>query len=87
VRLLFARRGADTGRRRGHAAEYDHPDRRPEGTEVEHRVEAAFDRFNRAVMIGLEATPALFVEALEAEGLHLVMPVTAVDRRIEGYAA
>ena len=53
--------------------------------EVVHRVEAALDRFNRAAMIGVEATPALFIEALEAEGLHLA-PVTAVDQVLDGYA-
>jgi hypothetical protein len=39
---------------------------------IEARVEAAFDRYNRAVMSGVEPTPGLFIEALEAEGLRLL---------------
>ncbi len=38
---------------------------------IEVRLEAAFDRFNRAAMLGMEPTPVLFLEALEAEGLRL----------------
>ena len=38
---------------------------------IEVRLEAAFDRYNRAAMAGIEPTLELFVEALEAEGLAL----------------
>jgi hypothetical protein len=38
---------------------------------IEVKLEAAFDRYNRAVITGMEPTPALFMEALEAEGLSL----------------
>ena len=38
---------------------------------IDARLEAAFDRYNRAAMAGLEPTPGLFIEALEAEGLSL----------------
>ena len=38
---------------------------------IEAKLEAAFDRYTRAVMSGLEPTPALFIEALENEGLSL----------------
>jgi hypothetical protein len=44
---------------------------------LEVRLEAAFDRFNRAAMLGMEPTPVLFLEALEAEGLRLQL--TAPD--------
>jgi len=43
---------------------------------IEARLEAAFDRFNRAAITGMEPTPALFMEALEAEGLRLSLTVT-----------
>jgi len=48
---------------------------------IEVRVEAAFDRFNRAVMLGMEPSPLLFTEALEAEGLRLSLtsPEGALD--------
>ena len=36
------------------------------------RVEAAFDRFNRAAIAGVEPKASVFIEALEAEGLSLV---------------
>lgn len=42
---------------------------------IEVRLEAAFDRFNRAVILGMEPTPLLFMEALEAEGLQLSLTV------------
>ena len=42
---------------------------------IEARLEAAFDRFNRAAITGMEPTPVLFIEALEAEGLHLSLAV------------
>jgi hypothetical protein len=42
---------------------------------IEVRLEAAFDRFNRAVILGMEPTPLLFMEALEAEGLQLSLKV------------
>jgi len=35
------------------------------------RLEAAFDRYNRAAISGVEPTLELFVEALQAEGLAL----------------
>ena len=38
---------------------------------IEVRLEAAFDRFNRAGVAGIEPTLALFMDALEAEGLRL----------------
>lgn len=38
---------------------------------IDARLEAAFDRYNRAAMAGLEPTPGLFIEALEAEGLSI----------------
>ena len=44
-------------------------DRDPRVLEV--KLEKAFDRYTRAVMSGLEPTPALFIEALENEGLSL----------------
>lgn len=49
---------------------------------LEVRLEAAFDRFNRAAMLGMEPTPVLFLEALEAEGLRLELTtgdVASVD--------
>ena len=55
---------------------------------IEARVEAAFDRYNRAVLSGLEPTPALFLESLEAEGLRLMSAAQptyrmgTVDRRV-----
>ncbi len=36
------------------------------------RVEAAFDRFNRAAIAGVEPKASVFIEALEAEGLSIV---------------
>jgi len=42
---------------------------------IEVRVEAAFDRFNRAVLVGMEPSPVLFMEALEAEGVRLSLAV------------
>ena len=42
---------------------------------IEVRVEAAFDRFNRAVILGMEPSPVLFMEALEAEGVSLSLAV------------
>ncbi|MEP6667313.1 MAG: hypothetical protein ABJA81_12770 [Nocardioidaceae bacterium] len=42
---------------------------------IEVRVEAAFDRFNRAVIMGMEPSPLLFMEALEAEGLRVSLTV------------
>jgi hypothetical protein len=42
---------------------------------VEARLEAAFDRFNRAVILGMEPTPVMFMDALEAEGLQLRLTV------------
>ena len=38
---------------------------------LEAKVEAAFDRYTRAVLSGLDPTPALFIDSLEAEGLRL----------------
>ena len=55
---------------------------------LEDRVQAAFDRYNRAVLSGLEPTPALFIEALESEGLRLLPAAQptyrmgTVDRRV-----
>ena len=55
---------------------------------IEARVEAAFDRYNRAVMSGVEPTPELFIESLEAEGLRLLPAAQptyrmgTVDRRV-----
>ena len=40
---------------------------------IEARLESAFDRFNRAAISGMEPTPQLFMEALEAEGLQLAL--------------
>lgn len=42
---------------------------------IEARLEAAFDRFNRAAITGMEPTPVLFIEALEAEGLSVSLTV------------
>lgn len=39
--------------------------------QIEVSLEAAFDRYNRAVIMGMEPTSVLFIEALEAEGLRL----------------
>jgi hypothetical protein len=39
--------------------------------QIEVNLEAAFDRYNRAVIMGMEPTSVLFIEALEAEGLRL----------------
>ena len=39
-------------------------------------MEAAFDRYNRAILSNLEPTVGLFIESLEAEGLRL-----SVERR------
>jgi hypothetical protein len=55
---------------------------------IEERVQAAFDRYNRAVLSGVEPTPELFIESLEAEGLRLlpaaqpVYRMGTVDRRV-----
>ena len=55
---------------------------------IEAKVEAAFDRYNRAVMSGQEPTPELFIESLEAEGLRLTPSAQptyrmgTVDRRV-----
>lgn len=49
-------------------------DRDPRVIEV--KLEAAFDRYTRAVMSGLEPTPALFIESLETEGLSLSLSLT-----------
>ena len=38
---------------------------------IETRLESAFDRYNRAVIAGMEPTAGLFIEALQAEGLRL----------------
>jgi hypothetical protein len=38
---------------------------------LEDRLQAAFDRYNRAVMSGLDPALSTFIEALEAEGLRL----------------
>jgi hypothetical protein len=53
----------------------------PEDLLIQARLEAAFDRFNRAVISGMEPTPALFLDALQAEGLELSLaaPVAARD--------
>ncbi len=50
--------------------------------QVESRLQAAFDRFNRSVIGGQEPTPALFLEALHDEGLQLSLagsPAEAID--------
>ena len=39
-------------------------------------MEAAFDRYNRAILSDVEPTVGLFIESLEAEGLRL-----SVERR------
>lgn len=39
--------------------------------DLESRVEAAFERFNRAVLAGAEPKSGLFIESLEAEGVRL----------------
>ena len=65
---------------------------------IEVRLEAAFDRFNRAAMLGMEPTPMLFLEALDAEGLRLqlttpdvasaeVSKVEEPARRVHGVAS
>ena len=41
--------------------------------QIEVNLEAAFDRYNRAVIMGMEPTSVLFIEALEAEGLRLTL--------------
>jgi hypothetical protein len=47
---------------------------------IDARLEAAFDRYNRAAMAGLEPSPGLFIEALEAEGLSLsIAPAAPAD--------
>ena len=55
---------------------------------IEARLEAAFDRFNRAAIAGMEPTPVLFIEALEAEGLHLTLtlpePLEVTDAQTPG---
>jgi hypothetical protein len=43
---------------------------------IEVRLEAAFDRYNRAAISGVEPTLELFVEALRAEGLALSLAAT-----------
>ena len=51
---------------------------------IEAKVEAAFDRYNRAVLSGLEPTPGRFVDSLEAEGLSLsISSATAVQKAPE----
>lgn len=45
---------------------------------IEVRLESAFDRYNRAVIAGVEPTPGLFIEALEAEGLWLSLSAPLV---------
>lgn len=47
-------------------------------SELERRLEAAFDRYNRAALAGIEPTLARFLDALEAEGLQ-VSPMTSGD--------
>ena len=44
---------------------------RRDAAQIEAGVEAAFDRYNRAVLSGVEPTAARFIESLEAEGLSL----------------
>lgn len=44
---------------------------RTEARRIHARLEAAFDRYNLAALDGAEPTMALFIEALEAEGLEL----------------
>ncbi len=36
-------------------------------------MEAAFDRYNRAILSNVEPTVDLFIESLEAEGLRLLV--------------
>jgi hypothetical protein len=43
---------------------------------LEVRVEAAFDRFNRAVILGMEPSAVLFMEALETEGVRISLAVS-----------
>ena len=43
-----------------------------QGRHLEAIVEAAFDRYNRAILSDLEPTVGLFIESLEAEGLRLL---------------
>jgi hypothetical protein len=45
---------------------------------IEVKLEAAFDRYSRAVLSGLEPTPALFIESLEAESLSLSLSMPVV---------
>lgn len=45
-------------------------------SELEHRLAAAFDRYNRAALAGIEPTLPRFIDALEAEGLQ-VSPATS----------
>lgn len=47
--------------------------------EIEARLQAAFDRFNEAVIAGEEPTPPLFLEALDAEGLELSVTGSHVE--------
>lgn len=55
------------------------PHRRSLVSEFERRLEAAFDRYNRAAFAGIEPTLALFLNALEAEGLQLSPTTSKVD--------
>jgi hypothetical protein len=41
--------------------------------QIEAIVEAAFDRYNRAILSNVEPTAGLFIESLEAEGLRLLV--------------
>lgn len=47
--------------------------------EIEARLQAAFDRFNGAVIGGEEPTPSLFLRALDAEGLELSVTGSHVE--------
>ena len=65
---------------------------RREAQLIEARLEAAFDRFNRAAMAGVDPTPASFITSLEAEGLRLNLATETAtvpfpDRRSPANAA
>lgn len=48
-------------------------------SELERRLEAAFDRYNRAAITGIEPTLELFLDALETEGLQLSPTTSKID--------